>query len=50
MFAREGVERVEFAQLLKQSDYVSIHTPLLPETRGLFNADAFRQMKPTAPT
>ncbi len=45
LFAREGVERVELAELLKQSDYVSIHTPLLPETRDLFNADAFRQMK-----
>ena len=42
VFAREGVERVDFADLLKQSDYVSIHTPLLPETRGLFNADVFR--------
>jgi D-3-phosphoglycerate dehydrogenase len=48
VFAREGVERVEFQQLLNQSDYVSIHTPLMPETRGLFNADAFRQMKPAA--
>jgi D-3-phosphoglycerate dehydrogenase len=48
VFAREGVESVDFAQLLKRSDYVSIHTPLMPETRGLFNADAFRQMKPTA--
>ena len=45
VFAREGVERVDFADLLKQSDYVSIHTPLLPETRGLFNDDVFRQMK-----
>ena len=48
VFAREGVERVEFADLLAQSDYVSIHTPLLPETRNLFSTDAFRQMKPTA--
>ena len=32
----------------QHSDYVSIHTPLLPETRGLFNADVFGQMKPTA--
>jgi len=45
VFAREGVERVEFDDLLKQSDYVSIHTPLLPETRGLFNADVFGRMK-----
>jgi D-3-phosphoglycerate dehydrogenase len=48
VFAREGVERVEFAELLGRSDFVSIHTPLMPETRGLFGAEAFRQMKPTA--
>jgi D-3-phosphoglycerate dehydrogenase len=43
-----GVESVSFSHLLKISDYVSIHSPLLPETKGLFNANAFRQMKPTA--
>jgi D-3-phosphoglycerate dehydrogenase len=48
VFAREGVESVDFAQLLARSDYISIHTPLVPETRGLFGAEAFRQMKPTA--
>lgn len=48
VFAKAGVERVEFAQLLKLSDYVSIHSPLTPDTRGLFNADAFAQMKKTA--
>jgi D-3-phosphoglycerate dehydrogenase / 2-oxoglutarate reductase len=48
VFARAGVESVEFKELLKISDYISIHSPLLPETQGLFNADAFRQMKPHA--
>jgi D-3-phosphoglycerate dehydrogenase len=48
VFAREGVEAVDLAQLLGRSDFVSIHTPLMPETRGLFDAGAFRQMKPTA--
>src|SRR5712692_3374853 len=48
IFTRAGVERVDFSQLLNISDYVSIHSPLLPETRNLFNAGAFRQMKPTA--
>jgi D-3-phosphoglycerate dehydrogenase len=48
IFSRAGVEGVDFLQLLKISDYVSIHSPLLPETRGLFNAEIFRQMKPTA--
>jgi D-3-phosphoglycerate dehydrogenase len=45
---RAGVTKVEFAELLRKSDYISIHTPLAPETQHLFNADAFRQMKPTA--
>src|SRR5206468_4286166 len=44
VFTREGVERVEFAQLLKMSDFVSIHSPLVPETRHLFSDDVFRQM------
>ncbi len=48
VFAQAGVEQVEFPQLLKMSDYVSIHTPLTPETKRLFNADAFKQMKKTA--
>jgi D-3-phosphoglycerate dehydrogenase len=41
-----GVERVEFAELVRMSDYISIHTPLLPETRHLFNEQVFSQMKP----
>jgi D-3-phosphoglycerate dehydrogenase len=45
---RAGVEQVEFDELLKISDYISIHTPLLPSTHHLFNADVFRRMKPTA--
>ncbi len=45
---RAGVEQVEFDELLKISDYISIHTPLLPATHHLFNADVFRRMKPTA--
>jgi len=48
VFTGAGVESVTFSQLLKLSDYVSIHTPLLSETRGLFDAEVFLQMKPTA--
>lgn len=40
-----GVEGAEFDELLKVSDYVSIHAPLVPATRGLFNAAAFARMK-----
>jgi D-3-phosphoglycerate dehydrogenase len=42
------VERVEFAELLQTSDYISIHAPLTAETRNLFDAGAFEKMKPTA--
>src|ERR1700722_16898692 len=48
VLAHAGVEGVDFARLLKISDFVSIHSPLLPETTGLFGADVFRQMKRTA--
>jgi D-3-phosphoglycerate dehydrogenase / 2-oxoglutarate reductase len=48
VFERARVESVEFKELLKISDYISIHSPLLPETQGMFNAEAFRQMKPGA--
>jgi D-3-phosphoglycerate dehydrogenase len=48
VMTRAGVEKVEFAELVKMSDYISIHSPLLPETHHLFNADVFREMKPTA--
>jgi D-3-phosphoglycerate dehydrogenase / 2-oxoglutarate reductase len=46
--ARSGVEEVPFGELVEISDYISIHTPLMPETHHLFNADVFRRMKPTA--
>lgn len=34
--------------LLADSDFVSLHVPLLPETRGLFDAPKFFRMRPTA--
>jgi D-3-phosphoglycerate dehydrogenase / 2-oxoglutarate reductase len=40
-----GVEGVSFDRLLEISDFVSIHAPLMPATRGLFNAEVFGKMK-----
>ena len=40
-----GVESVSFDRLLEISDFVSIHAPLLPTTRGLFNTQVFQKMK-----
>ena len=45
VLAAAGVEGVSFDDLLARSDFVSIHAPLLPATRGLFNAAAFAKMK-----
>jgi glyoxylate reductase len=39
---------VDLETLLKESDFVSVHTDLNDSTRGLFNAARFRLMKPTA--
>ncbi len=39
---------VLFDQLLANSDFVSIHAKLAPETRHLFNDAVFARMKPTA--
>ncbi len=45
LFAAAGVERVELDTLLARSDYISVHAPLTPPTRGLLNKDAFAKMK-----
>lgn len=46
--ARLDLEYVAFTELLRQADFLSIHAPLTPATRGLIGTDALRQMKPTA--
>ena len=44
-FKTAGVESVDFDTLLQSADYVSVHAPLLPATRGMMNAAAFAKMK-----
>jgi glyoxylate reductase len=34
--------------LLAEADFISLHVPLMPETRGLFDAPKFYRMKPSA--
>ena len=41
-------EKRELAEMFAQSDFVSIHPPLIPQTRGMMNDEAFSQMKNTA--
>lgn len=45
---RFGVMYVPFEHLLAEADVITLHAPLLPETRGLFDAAAFARMKPGA--
>jgi glyoxylate reductase len=40
--------KVELNALLQESDFVSVHTDLNPETKGLFGKAQFARMKPTA--
>jgi glyoxylate reductase len=39
---------IPLPDLLSAADFVSLHTPLTPETRGLIDAAALERMKPTA--
>jgi glyoxylate reductase len=43
-----GVEFAPFDDLLRQSDFVSIHTWLSEDTHHLFSTEEFKRMKPTA--
>jgi phosphoglycerate dehydrogenase-like enzyme len=43
-----GARFLPFDRLLAEADIVSVHTPLTPETRGLFGAAEFARMKPGA--
>ncbi|HKI58949.1 MAG TPA: D-glycerate dehydrogenase [Trueperaceae bacterium] len=46
--AELGVRHADLDTLLGESDVVSLHAPLTPETRHLIDADALGRMKPTA--
>lgn len=46
--ARLGVELVALNELLRTADFVSIHCPLSPQTRGLIGQHQLALMKPTA--
>ncbi len=45
---RSGAEPVDFDQVLAESDYISLHVPLTPDTRYLIDDRALAQVKPGA--
>ena len=46
--ARKNFRWAEINEVLEQADVVSIHCPLLPETKGLINASSLKRMKRSA--
>jgi D-3-phosphoglycerate dehydrogenase len=47
-FEKEHAEGMGIDEVLKVSDFVTIHMPLTPETKNLFNAESIAKMKPDA--
>lgn len=43
-----NIQSVTLEELLKKSDFVSIHCPLTPETKHLINRETLKLMKPSA--
>lgn len=43
-----GVRLTTLEEVIEKSDIMTIHTPLLPETRGMINLEKFKKMKPNA--
>jgi len=43
-----GARQVDFDTLLRESDFVSVHTDLNEKTTGMFGAEQFKKMKRTA--
>ena len=43
-----GIEMVPVKELLKESDYITLHLPLTPESKGMIGAKELESLKPTA--
>lgn len=46
--AAVGAQKAEMDQIISESDFISIHCPLTPDTKGMFNYEAFQAMKDSA--
>jgi phosphoglycerate dehydrogenase-like enzyme len=46
--AKAGARLVGLEELMREADFISVHCPLSPQTRGLLGAAQFAQMKPGA--
>ena len=48
VMVEHGVLPASFEEVLRESDFVSMHAPATPEAEGMFTEKHFRMMKPTA--
>ena len=45
---RVGVKKAELNTIIELADYISLHVPLVPETKDMFGEKEFKAMKKTA--
>lgn len=45
---KTGVQRASFDDIVEGADFISLHLPLIPETRNIIDASAISRMKPNA--
>lgn len=43
--AKMGIDLVSLEDIFRRSDYITVHIPKTPDTKGMINAKAFAQMK-----
>jgi D-3-phosphoglycerate dehydrogenase len=43
-----GAKRTDLNTIIEQADYITLHVPLLPQTKGMIGANEFKKMKKTA--
>jgi D-3-phosphoglycerate dehydrogenase len=43
-----GAVKMELPELLSESEFVTLHSPLIPQTQGMMGSDEFAQMRPDA--
>lgn len=43
-----GIQKGEFSEVVQQADFLTVHTPLMKETRNIINKEVFSEMKDTA--
>ena len=48
LFDLDTIEVVDFEELVRTSDYITVHVPLVDSTRGLFDYDTLNKMKSSA--